>query len=306
MKTDPLMVAAPSNRFIDPTILSKIGSLELVAKTVVEGFVQGLHKSPHLGFSVDFAEYRPYQAGDEIRRIDWNVFGRMDRLMVKRFEGDTNTQIHLLLDISGSMGYGSGSVRKVDYARLLAASLAYFAHCQRDGVGLVTFDTKIVNHIPAGRKSGQLFQILVDLDNAEPSKTTEFRKPLAYMAEFLKRRGIIVLISDLYEEISKIMAGVKHLRAKGNEVIVFHILDDFELNFPFDEMTEFEDIETKTKLNVVPQQLRKEYLQLVQKHVDELGRELARVGVDYTMMNSSKPLDKGLFAYLAKRSKTKS
>ncbi len=296
---------APTNRFIDPTILSKIENLELLARTVVEGFVQGLHKSPYLGFSVDFAEYRTYQPGDEIRRIDWNVFARMDKLYVKLFEGDTNTHVHLLLDVSGSMGYGSGDVQKVDYARFLAASLAYFAYGQRDGVGLLSFDTDIVNHIPAGRRSGQLFSILAELDRAKPSKETEFQKPLDYMAEFLKRRGIIVLISDLYDDVPNILAGIKHLRSKGNDVIVFHVLDDFELNFPFEEMTEFEDLETTKKLNVIPQYLKREYLQLIHGHIEELDRELSKVGVDYTLMNSSKPLDVGLFAYLAKRAKAK-
>ena len=294
-----------ANRFIDPAILSKIENLALLARTVVEGFVQGLHQSPYLGFSVDFAEYRIYQPGDEIRRIDWNVFARMDKLYVKLFEGDTNTHVHLLLDVSGSMGYGSGAVQKVDYARFLAASLAYFAYGQRDGVGLLSFDTDIVNHIPAGRRSGQLFSILAQLDRATASKETEFQKPLDYMAEFLKRRGIIVVISDLYDDVSNIMAGIKHLRSKGNDVIVFHILDDFELNFPFDQMTEFEDLETTKKLNVIPQYLRREYLQLIHGHIEELDRELSKVGVDYTLMNSSKPLDAGLFAYLAKRVKTK-
>jgi uncharacterized protein (DUF58 family) len=296
---------APTNRFIDPTILSKIENLELLARTVVEGFVQGLHKSPYLGFSVDFAEYRTYQPGDEIRRIDWNVFARMDKLYVKLFEGDTNTHVHLLLDVSGSMGYGSGDVQKVDYARFLAASLAYFAYGQRDGVGLLSFDTDIVNHIPAGRRSGQLFSILAELDRAKPSKETEFQKPLDYMAEFLKRRGIIVLISDLYDDVPNVLAGIKHLRSKGNDVIVFHVLDDFELNFPFEEMTEFEDLETTKKLNVIPQYLKREYLQLIHGHIEELDRELSKVGVDYTLMNSSKPLDVGLFAYLAKRAKAK-
>ena len=296
----------PSNRFIDPTILSKIENLELLARAVVEGFVQGLHKSPYLGFSVDFAEYRPYQPGDEIRRIDWNVYSRMDKLYVKLFEGETNTHVNLLMDISGSMAYGSsGSVSKIDYARFLTASLAYFAYGQRDGVGLLTFDTDIVSHIPASRRTGQLFNILVNLERSEASKETQVHKPLEYMAEFLKRRGIVVIVSDLYDDAQKIVSAIKHLRSKGNEVIVFHVLDDFELNFPFDEMTEFEDLETTRKLNVIPQYLRKEYLQLIRGHIAELEKQFASIGVDYTLMNSSKPLDVGLFAYLAKRAKTK-
>ena len=295
-----------SNRFIDPTVLTKIQNLELLARTVVEGFVQGLHKSPFLGFSVDFAEYREYHPGDEIRRIDWNVYARLDKLFVKLFEGETNTHVHFLLDASGSMGYGSGEVTKMEYAKFLTASLIYFAYHQRDGVGLVTFDEAVTGHIPAGRKTGQLFSLLAEIERVEASKVTEFRKPLDYMAEFLKRRGMIVIVSDLYDEVENIVSSVKHLRSKGNDVIVFHVLDDFELNFPFDTMTEFEDLETTKKLNVIPQQLRREYLQLIQGHVGALEKEFASMSVDYTLMNSSQPLDVGLFAYLARRAKTRS
>ena len=294
------------NRFIDPTVLTKIQNLELLARTVVEGFVQGLHKSPFLGFSVDFAEYRQYQPGDEIRRIDWKAFARLDRLFVKLFEGETNTHVHFVLDASGSMAYGSGEVSKIDYAKFLTASLIYFAYHQRDGVGLVTFDEEVTGHIPAGRRNGQLFSLLAQVERIEASKVTEFRKPLDYMSEFLKRRGMVVIVSDFYDEVENIVSSVKHLRAKGNDVIIFHVLDDFELNFPFDTMTEFEDLETTKKLNVIPQYLRKEYLQLIQGHVDALEKEFAAIGVDYTLMNSSKPLDVGLFAYLARRAKTRS
>jgi uncharacterized protein (DUF58 family) len=292
-------------RFIDPTVLSRIENLELLARTVVEGFVQGLHKSPFLGFSVDFAEYRPYQPGDVLRSIDWNVFSRLDRLFVKLYDGETNTHVNFLTDISGSMAYGSGAVTKMDYAKYLTASLIYFAHQQRDGVGLVTFDTEVASHVPAGRRSGQLMSLLVGVERAEAAKETEFRKPLDYMADFLKRRGIVVLISDLYDEVENIVSGVRSLRAKGNDVIVFHILDDYELHFPFENMTEFEDLETTKKLNVIPGHLRKEYLKLIHGHIAAFESEFASIGVDYTLMNSSEPLDHGLFRYLAKRSKTK-
>ena len=300
-------VVAPGSptRFIDPEVLARIDNLELLARTVVEGFVQGLHKSPYHGFSVDFAEYRQYQPGDEIRRIDWNVYSRMDRLFVKLFDGETNTKVHFLLDVSGSMGYGSGPLTKMDYAKFLTASLVYFSYQQRDGVGLVTFDREIDSHIRSGRRHGQLLSLLTTIDRAEAGKETEFSKPLDFMAEFLKRRGIVVLVSDLYDEVENIIRGVNFLRSKGNDVIVFHVLDDFELNFPFDTMTEFEDMETEKKLNVVPQSLRKEYLKLIGGHVNELRDKFASIGVDYVLMNSSEPLDHGLFAYLARRAKTK-
>ena len=170
----------------------------------------------------------------------------------------------------------------------------------------MTFDEEVTGHIPAGRKTGQLFSLLSEIERVEASKVTEFRKPLDYMAEFLKRRGMVVIVSDFYDEVENIVSSVKHLRSKGNDVIVFHVLDDFELNFPFDTMTEFEDLETTKKLNVIPQHLRREYLQLVRGHLGALEKEFASMGVDYTLMNSSQPLDVGLFAYLARRAKTKS
>ncbi len=307
--TTPAPPAATGNaptRFIDPKVLVRIQNLELLARTVVEGFVQGLHRSPFLGFSVDFAEYRQYQHGDVLRSVDWNVYGRLDKLFVKLFEGETNTHVNFILDTSGSMAYGSGPVTKMDYAKFLTASLIYFAHHQRDGVGLVTFDTEIESHIPAGRRNGQLMSLLVNVDRAHAGKQTEFRKPLEFMAEFLKRRGIVVLVSDLYDEVENIARNVRNLRAKGNDVMVFHILDDYELNFPFENMTEFEDLETSKKLNVIPGSLRQEYLRLVHGHIEALDREFSSMGVDYTVMNSSKPLDEGLFRYLAKRQKKRS
>jgi uncharacterized protein (DUF58 family) len=292
------------NRFIDPKVLMKIQNLELVARTVVEGFVQGLHRSPYLGFSVDFAAYRPYMPGDEIRRIDWNVFSRSDRLYIKLFEGETNTRVLILLDISGSMNYGSGEVKKIDYARMLAACLSYFAYHQRDGVGLLTFDTEIRAHIPASRRRGQLMTILSEIDRVQPSELTEFKKPLRFLAEYLTRRGVIVLISDLYDEPENIIAGLKVLKSKGNDIIIFHIMDNFELTFPFEEMAQFEDLETKKKLHVIPEYLRSQYLSILQDHMERIRKELSGLRIDYCLMDTSKPLDQGLFSYLGARSKT--
>ena len=298
------LVETPKNRFIDPKVLVKIGNLELVARSVVEGFVQGLHRSPYLGFSVDFASYRQYMPGDEIRRIDWNVFSRSDKLYVKLFEGDTNTKVLILLDISGSMNYGSSEVKKTDYARVLAACLSYFAHHQRDGVGLLTFDTEVRSHIPASRRRGQLLTILGEIDRAESSQQTEFRKPLRFLAEYLSRRGVIVLISDLYDEPENILSGLKALKAKGNDIIVFHIMDNFELTFPFEDMAQFEDMETQRKLHVIPEFLRKQYLAILRDHMERIRKELSGLRIDYVLMDTSKPLDSGLFSYLAARQKS--
>ena len=292
------------NRFIDPKVLIKIQNLELIARTVVEGFVQGLHRSPYLGFSVDFASYRQYMPGDEIRRIDWNVFSRSDKLYVKLFEGETNTRVLVLLDISGSMNYGSAGVTKIDYARMLAASLSYFAFHQRDGVGLLTFDTEIRSHIQASRRRGQLMTILSEIDRIKPSELTEFRKPLRFLAEYLTRRGVIIVISDLYDEPDNIIAGLKVLKSKGNDIIVFHIMDNFELTFPYEEMAQFEDMETKKKLHIIPEYLRSQYLTILRDHMERIRKELSGLRVDYCLMDTSKPLDVGLFSYLGAREKS--
>jgi uncharacterized protein (DUF58 family) len=298
------VVETPRNRFIDPKVLVKIQNMELVARTVVEGFVSGLHRSPFLGFSVDFAEYRDYNPGDDMRRIDWNVYSRMDKLVIKLFEGETNTKSLVMLDVSGSMSYGSGTITKIDYARILAACLAYFAYHQRDGVGLLTFDTGVRDYVPAGRRSGQLPNILHTIDRVTPGKETEFRKPLRYLAEILKRRGVVVVISDLYDEPANIIAGLKQIKAKGNDVIVFHIMDDFELTFPFADNAQFLDLETQKKMHVIPEYLRTQYLSILGEHMKQLKEQMAANRIDYTLMNTSKPLDQGLFNYLAARSRS--
>jgi uncharacterized protein (DUF58 family) len=209
-----------------------------------------------------------------------------------------------MLDISGSMNYGSGPIKKIDYARILAASLSYFAHHQRDGVGLLTFDTEIRAHVPPSRRRGQMLTILSEIDRIQPTAQTEFRKPLRFLAEYLTRRGVIVLITDLYDEPDNIIAGLKALAAKGNDIIVFHIMDNFELTFPFEDMAQFEDLETRKKLHVIPEYLRAQYLAILNEHMDRIRKALAGTRIDYCLMDTSKPLDAGLFTYLAARSKS--
>jgi Protein of unknown function DUF58 len=298
------IIDRPRNRFIDPKVLIRIQNMELLARTVVEGFVTGLHQSPYLGFSVDFAEYRQYRPGDEIRRIDWNVYGRSDKLFVKLFEGETNTRVMILLDMSGSMNYGSSDVKKSDYAKMLASCLTYFAYHQRDAVGILTFDEGVRNHIPASRRTGQLHTLLHQIEHAVPAKGTEFKKPLHFAAEVLSRRGIIILISDFYDDPANILAGLKILKAKGNDIMAFHIMDDFELTFPFEDMAQFEDMETADKLHVIPEYLRTQYLNVIGNHIEALRKGMNAVQIDYTLMNTSRPLDAGLFSYLAARAHT--
>jgi uncharacterized protein (DUF58 family) len=202
------------------------------------------------------------------------------------------------------MNYGSGEVKKIDYARILAACLCYFAYQQRDGVGLLTFDTEIRTHLRASRRRGQILNILAEIDRIQPSQETEFRKPLRFLAEYLTRRGLIILISDLYDEPQNIVAGLKQLKSKGNDIIVFHIMDNFELTFPFEDMAQFEDMETRRKLHVIPEYLRTQYLAILEDHMKEIRKELSGSRIDYVLMDTSKPLDTGLFSYLAARIKT--
>ncbi len=216
-------------QFLDPAVLASISSLDLIAKTVVDGFVAGLHRSPKFGFSQEFAEYQQYSPGDDLRHIDWNVFARSERLYLKRFKGETNMQLLILLDASASMTYGSGKVNKLDYARYIAASLAYMSSQQRDATGLIVFDQDISNYIPPSTRQGQLMRILHAIEKAEGGSRTDFSKPFIHFQEFLKRRGIVVVLSDFYEQPEQIVKVVEPLRYRGNEVVLFHVLDPNEI-----------------------------------------------------------------------------
>ena len=288
-----------SARFMDPKILGRIDNLELLARTVVEGFISGLHRSPYLGRSVDFAEHRAYMPGDDIRRIDWRLFARADRFYVKEFEADTNTSFTLILDLSRSMTFGSRGITKLDYARYLAACLAYFSHKQRDRVGLVTFDEDIVDFVPPSAK--HLEVVLHKIDRMKPGRRGALGPPLAKVAEAIRRRGIMVLISDFYEEPEAVLDAVKVLRYKGNDLIVFHVLDPAEIEFPFDEVANYQDLETEEAIPVIPEYLREQYRKLVAEHIDRLSRWLGDNRIDYTLFDTSTPLDYALFSYLSNR-----
>ena len=295
MTTEP----TASARFMDPKILGRIDNLELLARTVVEGFISGLHRSPYVGRSVDFAEHRAYMPGDDIRRIDWRLFARADRFYVKEFEADTNTSFTLILDLSRSMTFGSRGITKLDYARYLAACLAYFSHKQRDRVGLVTFDEDIVDFVPPSAK--HLEVVLHKIDRMKPGRRGTLGPPLAKVAEAIRRRGIMVLISDFYEEPEAVLDAVKVLRYKGNDLIVFHVLDPAEVEFPFDEVANYRDLETEEAIPVIPEYLREQYRKLVAEHVDRLSRWLGDNRIDYTLFDTSTPLDYALFSYLSNR-----
>lgn len=293
------MRAVPGARLIDPAVLSKIGNLELVARHVVEGFITGLHHSPHFGMSVDFAEHRPYMPGDDIRRIDWRVYARTDRHYIKQFEADTNTDFTVVLDVSASMGFGSGGITKFDYARYLAACLLYMSSRQRDRVGVVLFAGEQLVRIPPGAKHLDL--ALHELDRARVAGTGALLPPLRKVSEHMRRRSIVAIISDFYEDPSAVVEAVRQLRQRGNDVIVFHVLDQAELEFPYDDAMTVLDLESGEKLPVVPETLQEEYRQLVSEHVTTIGKRMIEHGFDYMLLPTAKPLDQALFHYLSTR-----
>lgn len=286
-------------RFLDPAVLARIDNLELLARTVVDGFLSGLHRSPYLGFSLDFAEHRPYMPGDDVRRIDWKLYGRTDRHYIKLFEAETNANFAVLLDASRSMAYTSHGVSKLDYARYLAAALLFFSNRQRDRVGLVTFDERVVEYVPPSMK--HMDTTLHVLDRTEAGRPGSLREPLLTITERLGRKGILVLLSDFYEEPDAVMQAVVPLRARGHDVLVFHVLDPAELEFPFEEASGFEDMESGEQIPVIPAKLRDDYRRMVRNHLAELERRFTGSGIDYTFLDTSRPLDLALFAYLSAR-----
>jgi len=289
----------PGAGFVDPLTLARIDNLELVARFVVDGFINGLHKSPFLGLSIDFAEHRQYMPGDDIRRIDWRLYARTDRYFVKEFEADTNANFSVLLDVSKSMSFGHKGLSKIDYARYLAASLTYFSSQQRDRVGIITFDREIVQYVPPSAK--HLDVVLHTIDQAEPCRPGDLKAAMDHALGSLQRRGVLVVISDLYEPPGQVLDAIKPLRYRGHDVIVFHVLDNAEIEFPFDAASNFEDLETGEKIPVVPATQRAKYKELVLDHIAQLGRLCSNDRIDYALFDTSTPLDYALFHYLSNR-----
>lgn len=292
----------PGAQFLDPSVLARIGNLEMRAKGVVEGFIQGLHRAPNLGASTDFAEHRPYMPGDDVRRVDWRLFARSDRYYVKEFEADTNTNFVVLLDVSRSMAYGT----KLQYASTLAACLAYFSSLQRDRVGLATFADRVVDYVPPSAKHLRL--VLYALDRAErtvPTRpaaiATRYRQMFQRLSDTVRRRSMVAIISDLYEEPDDVVAAVNMLRGRGNDLMVLHVLDPRERHFPFDQASNFVDLESGEQMPIIPEYLRDEYQKLMAQHVDTLSRRLGGHGVDYAQFDTSQPMDRALFKFLGAR-----
>jgi uncharacterized protein (DUF58 family) len=285
-------------RFVDPVVLARIGNLELIAKTVVDGLINGTHRSPFYGASVDFAEHRGYVAGDDIRRVDWRVYARTDKYYIKEFEADSNANFTVLLDVSKSMGFGA-KITKLDYAKTLAACLAYLANAQRDRVGLITFDDAVVNHVPPSAK--HLDVVLHTLDKVQPKRPGKLVEPLRRLAEHFGRRGIVVVISDFYAEPEEVFDAVGPIRFRGNDVVLFHVLDPQEIDFSFDAASSFEDMESGDQIPIVPTKLAADYRDLVKAHTDALAKKAAQQPVDYMLLNTNMPLDFALFRFLSMR-----
>jgi uncharacterized protein (DUF58 family) len=286
-------------RFVDPVVLARVGNLELVARSVVDGFINGLHRSPYFGASVDFAEHRGYTPGDDIRRVDWRLFARTDRFYVKEYEADSNSNFAVLLDVSKSMGFGSRGITKLDYARMLAGCLTYLVHRQKDRVGLVTFDEDVVDHVPPSAKHMEV--VLHVLDRVRLSKPGQLGPPLRKLAEHFGRRGVLVLVSDLYEDPQAVIDAVSPLRFRGNDLIVFHVLDPAEIDFPYDDASAFEDLESGEQIPVVPEALAGKYRELVRAHIETLASKFAEIRIDYSLLNTANALDHALFNYLSMR-----
>jgi uncharacterized protein (DUF58 family) len=287
--------------FLDPETIARLGSLDLKARTIVEGFLAGLHRSPFKGFSVEFAEYRQYLPGDDLATLDWKVYGRTDRHFIKKFEEETNLDCHILIDVSKSMGYASKSITKLQYSSFLAAALAYLMNRQRDAVGLITFDDRIISLLPASARSGHLTSVLLTLERLTLGHRTDVAKPLRDLAEAIRKRGLVVLISDLLDEPERVLEGLKHFKFRGTEVIVFQVLDPAELRFPFETTARFRDVETSEEVLAVPSVVRDQYLEAVAELQQRYRRELQGAGIDYVPLDTSVPLENGLMSYLMTR-----
>jgi uncharacterized protein (DUF58 family) len=295
------MEGSDYRKFLRPEVISKLSGMELRARLVVEGFIAGLHRSPYHGFSVEFAEHRPYMPGDPLKNIDWKVFSRTDRYFVKEYEEETNLKAYLLIDTSGSMGYSSNGTSKLEYTSYLSAALSYLMLKQRDSVGLVIFDQKIQKYLPPKSAVSHLHVLLTQLDQLRPSQTTNVAEALHEMAERIKRRGLIILFSDLFDSPEAILSGLKHFRHRKHEVIVFHVLDPKERYFDFSQEAIFKDLETGQEISTSPYQIGDEYRKSINKWIERFTLECRQSLIDYVLLDTRVAFDEALFAYLSKR-----
>jgi uncharacterized protein (DUF58 family) len=288
--------------YLLPHVVAKLANMELRARLVVEGFIAGLHRSPYHGFSVEFAEHRPYMPGDEIRHVDWKVVARTDRYTIKQYEEETNLKSYIVLDTSRSMAYASpGRITKLEYASYLAASLAYMMVKQSDAVGLALFDETVTTFLPPRASRAYLQQIHATLQQARPAARTEAGRSMHLVAERIKRRGLVIVLSDLMDEPDTILAALKHFRHKKNEVIVMHILDPLERTFAFGDDAQFRDMETDERMTTQPWHIRRAYAEAMQAFTERYKRECREHHIDYVLLDTATPFDTALTGYLSKR-----
>ncbi len=290
-----------SKRFLHPEAIKRISRLELRARHIVEGFLSGMHRSPYFGQSVEFRQHREYAPGDDLRHVDWKVWARQDRLYVKQFEEDTNLRCTLLVDVSNSMAYGNGPLNKYEYACTVASSLAYLILKQNDAVGCYAFDEAVRAHVPIRSRNNHIHSIIESLDVSQPRDKTDMYTVFRNVAESSPRRGMMVLVSDLLADPSGTIRGLKLLRQRGHDCLVFHIMDDDELDFPFSGPTRFEGLESLETLNCNPRALREGYLEALQGFLEEIRRACASNTVDYALIRTSQSLDAALATYLSNR-----
>ncbi|UCH63045.1 MAG: DUF58 domain-containing protein [Fidelibacterota bacterium] len=290
-----------STTYLDPTIVSRLDNLFLRARLVVEGFIIGLHRSPYHGFSVEFAEHRAYGPGDEIRHVDWKLYAKTDRYYVKQFEEETNLKSYLLLDQSRSMTFASNNVSKLTYAQTLAAALAYLMLKQQDAIGLALFDSRLRQYLAPRAKRSHLEAILGRMSEIQPGPETEIAPVLHQLAKSIVKRGLIILISDLFDDPDQVIMSLKHFRHKHHEVIVFHILDPQELEFAFSSRTRFRDLETGQMITTEPWHIQKAYNQQMRQFIEAYRTRCRQQNIDYLQITTDKPLDLALSEYLLKR-----
>ncbi|MEE2708475.1 MAG: DUF58 domain-containing protein [Gemmatimonadota bacterium] len=291
-------------KFLDPVTISKLTRLDLKARLVVEGFIAGLHRSPYHGFSVEYAQHRQYMPGDPIKYIDWKVFAKSDRFYVKEYEEETNLKSYIFLDVSASMGYSSEGISKLEYGKYLAAALTYLMLSQQDSVGLVLYDERVRQYVPPRAVGSQLHTVLQQLNRADPQAGTSSRTTFHALAERIKRRGLIIIISDLLEgDSDDVISGIKHFRHRRHEVIVFRLLDPAEQDFSFDRPLRFRDLETGEEIFTDPNRIRDQYLTSLQDQNARYEKVCRENYADYTSLDTTTPFDYALMTFLGKRSK---
>lgn len=295
---------ADARQYLDPKILAKLERLDLKARLIVEGFISGLHKSPFHGFSMEFAQHREYAPGDDLRRIDWKVYARSDRHYIKEYEEETNLVAYVLLDVSESMRYASGGVSKLEYGSYIAASLAYLMLNQRDSVGLALFDDKVRRFVCDSSNPGHRAELIAALEGLKPTGKTDLGEALQYMVGQVRRRGMLIVISDLLTDADRLLTGLKHIRHRRHEVIVFHVLDQDELTFPFQQLTLFKGMEGLPQLFAEPRSLREQYLRELDAFCSRVRDECVANRIDYQRLSTAEPLDVALSSYLATRMAT--